>query len=312
MTTVTLTCRREGFPAQVQDLGREEFRALGVPVGGAMDRQAARLANWLVGNRLDGPVLEVALWGPRIAFDLDCQLSLTGADLSPCVNGEEVAMYETVSLSGGSELTFGEPRWGCRTYLAVAGDWQIDPWLGSCAAAPVMPNELTPGSVFGLGDELKVKQPADAIRRTVPRSVEPPHARPFRVLPGPEHPDFSASAIADFFSRRHEVSPMSNRMAYRLASSLAGHLGQEEMISSAVVPGTVQVIKSGEPIVLMADAQTIGGYPRLANVITADLDRLAQVRPGDQIGFVRVEPLAAVELLRQKQREESAWLAADR
>lgn len=286
-STVTLHFEKAGLQTLVQDLGREGYRAFGVPIGGAMDRGAARAANWLVGNPPEAPVLEITLMGPRIRISGDCQIALTGADLSAQIDGQAVPRYETVELAGNSVLSFGKARAGCRAYLAVGGEWQVRSWLGSCSASAYAGADLTPDSFPGKDRPIVIKTRRFGEHRRIStenRPGYPPRLR-VRVLPGPEFESFSPYAIGRFFSRGYLLTSDSNRMGFRLDAQIKDFIPNREVISSGVLPGTIQVTNSGQPIILMADAQTTGGYYRLAQVISADMDRLAQLRPGDEVWF---------------------------
>lgn len=271
---------------------------------------AAKMANWLVGNPLDGPVLEITLWGPRVAIEGHCQMALTGGDLVPKLDGREIPLYKTVEVRR-SELTFGPVRSGCRAYLSVAGAWEVSRWLGSCSAAATMAAQLTPDSVFDAGSTLTVHARTPSTPRSLRQHLFQAHAHrgePFRILAGPEFDLLSSAALDCFFNQAHQVSPKSNRMGCRLETQLPLHQLKTELISSGVTPGTVQVMSSGQPVILMADAQTTGGYPRLGHVITADLDRLGQVPPAAEIRFALVDEAQAVAALRRQTELEQEAL----
>lgn len=271
----------------LQDEGRPGYQSQGVPLGGAMDRQSAALANQLVGNPLVTPVLESTLLGPRLHFHGPAQIALTGALARPTLNGQPISRYITVNVAPGAILNIGGMQQGCRSYLAIRGDWQVQKWLGSCSPPPYQSEVLTPDSRLQSGQLLKIQNaPNIEIRQFLPQeySISPTN-REIRVFPGPEWGAFSDSARAHFLDQPFTLSKDSNRMGLRLKEQLpeTGHL--PGLLSSAVLPGTVQVPSSGQPIILMADAQTTGGYLRIAQVSTNDLPILAQCRPGDQVQF---------------------------
>ncbi len=289
-------------------MGRSGHQAFGVPVGGVMDRTAAQLANWLVGNPLDFPVLEITLLGPHILFDGKCQIAITGADLSAQIDGAEIAMNETAEIANKSVLSFGRIKNGCRAYLAIGGQWETKKWLESSSPLSTHP-ALTPDSVFQKGSILKIQTKPLIPKRKAPaayfRKVENPME--IRVTEGPEFGLFSAKSIGFFFSTKFKITPDSNRMGYRLDTSIVDYKHNKEIISSGIVPGTVQVTNAGYPIVLMMDAQTTGGYPRIANVISADMGKLAQMKPGDELRFslVGMEE-AAVAMSQERIFQEGA------
>lgn len=271
----------------VQDIGRPGYQDTGVPVGGALDRTSAASANRHVGNEENEPVLEITMQGPQIHFDGACQIAITGADLSPQLNGKEIPRYALIDVLADAELSFGKLRSGCRAYLAVRGNWQVTRWLGSASALSVGEEELVSGAVIrkDMRITIYVPEPLTGGATHAHPVVTWPDQMTISVLPGPEFKLFSAEHIAFFFNTDFTLTSESNRIGYRLSPSLPDHRPVEEMISSGVIPGTVQITREGQPVILMADAQTTGGYPRIANVLTEDMDRLAQLKPGDVVRF---------------------------
>ncbi|HHM21856.1 MAG TPA: biotin-dependent carboxyltransferase [Bacteroidetes bacterium] len=299
---VRLHIEKPGLLTSVQDGGRPGYQRYGVPAGGAMDRPAMQSANWLVGNPLSAPVLEMTLAGPTLKISGACLLALTGADMSAKLDGQPLPRYRTHRVEEGGILSFGKLKQGCRACLAIGGQWQVGKWLGSCSA--ILWNKRPPatGGRLQKGDVIEVvANPNAPLRRLDPPAFFQNHPSTLRVLPGPEFRHFSGLFVARFFSRAFIVSPQSNRMGYRLEEAIPDYR-HCEIISSGTVPGTIQVAHSGQPILLMADAQTTGGYPRLANVISADMDMAAQLKPGDQIRFRVVEMEEALLALKQKRR----------
>lgn len=280
--------QKPGLLTTIQDQGRKGYQAFGVPINGAMDKRSARAANWLVGNPHDAPVIEITMMGPALHIEGDCQFALTGADISPSLDGKVCAMYETQLVKNGAMLSFGALKKGCRAYMAIGGDWQVKSWLGSQSASGHMPKELTPESLLSKDSLLHIKSRSFIHKRFIRPNDQPdfPNQLQVHVLPGPEFNYFSRLQIAHFFSQEFLLRSESNRMGYRLDEALPDYQAEKEVISSGIVPGTIQVPPSGQPIILMADAQTTGGYPRIANVITKDLDRLGQLKPGDRVGFI--------------------------
>ncbi len=278
---------KSGLQTTIQDLGRTGYQGMGIPVNGAMDKASAKAANRLVGNDESAPVLEITLLGPTIRIEGSGQMAITGANLSLKINGEPADMYETLDVEDGDVISFARPVTGCRAYLAVRGRWQIEPWLGSYSASATKASELTPQSVIKKEQVLEVEY-----EELIPPIAIPTEERPdlsqlniIRVLPGPEFSLISNLAIGDFFSQDFKISNDSNRMGYKLEGRLAHFESAVEVISSGIIPGTIQITNAGQPIILMADAQTSGGYTRLANVVTEDMDKLAQMKPGDVVRF---------------------------
>lgn len=279
---------KSGLLTTIQDHGRSGYASFGVPVGGAMDQNAMDIANKLVDNEPNTPVLEMTIMGAKIVFSAATQIAITGANLSPKVNGLGVNLYETIDIENGDILDFGRCQNGCRAYLAIRGKWHVEKWLNSASAASTNVKALTPQSIIKKDSKLIINPLNKISKKKYPLEKRVDYNSPFtiRVSPAPEFEEFSRYSIADFFSKRHQITPDSNRMGYRLASSLIDFKPQKELISSGVVPGTIQITNSGQPIILMRDAQTTGGYYRFLNVISEDLNTLAQAKPGDEIQFV--------------------------
>lgn len=282
---------KAGLLSLIQDSGRNGYQAFGLPVGGALDRRAAETANWLVGQRKDAPVLEITLQGPVLRFEADLQIAITGADLSPTVAGEKVARYQTLNLKKGQRLEFGPRQSGCRAYLAIGGQWEIPRWLGSYSSLQIGQEFWPSGSRLEDGSCLQIGQRTPVAVRSVAPKEQPFHAHQItlRFMAGPEFSWFPDGLIRHFTTYPFTLGADSNRMGYRLREELPGYRAGRELISSGIVPGTVQILPSGAPVILLADAQTTGGYPRIANILNKDLDYLAQLVPGDKIRFSEVE-----------------------
>ena len=304
--------KKSGLLTLVVDTGRPGFQAFGIPPGGALDRRAAQIANWLVGNSLDDAVLEITITGPKITIEGDCQIAITGGDISAKVNDQTINRHETISIRGGDVLSFGKLMEGCRTYCAIGGTIDMDEWMGSKSA--VMPNAdiLTPGSIIKKGKHLLINKRRKEVIRKTPAEFQPVYSGSaiVRVIKGPEYENFRGKEYEAFWNTRHTISSESNRMGYRLETPIDMNNGyRDEIISSGIVPGTIQITKSGQAIILLADAQTIGGYHRIANVIDVDLDRLAQLKPGDFISFTRIKLKEAHKLLEENQEILSNFMA---
>ena len=286
-----LTFLKPGLHTTVQDHGRLGFQHLGVPINGVMDKHSANLASELVGNESSTPLFEITLIGPKIEFSGKGQIAITGANLSPKINGKAVEMYITLNIADGDLLEFGKPIEGCRAYLAVGGALQVQQWLGSASASASDPKTFTPQSLIQSGTSFYVNNNKKFDAKSIPEEQRPKMELPFkvRVIKGPEFDAFPKNAIDHFFKYWFPVSKDANRMGYRLDKTLPDFKPSTEVISSGIVPGTIQITNSGQPIVLMADAQTSGGYMRIANILTEDLNKVAQLKPGDLIGFELVD-----------------------
>jgi antagonist of KipI len=283
--TITFSCLRPGLQSLIVDAGRSgPGQAYGVPVGGALDRRSARLANWLVGNPPGTPTLEMSLHGARLRSSGPAQVALTGARATATINDTPVDPYETLELAAGDTLNIGGVTAGCRVYLAIGGDWAVPRLLGSQSAL------YAGGSYYNgqlrQGDELRVATRPSVHRRALdPREWwQPAPECRLPVYPGPELEQLSSLVAARFFGSVWTVGADSNRMGIRLEGGpLPGT--PAAMLSSPVLPGTIQVPPGGLPLLLLADAQTTGGYPRIATVAEAALDELGQLAPGQRLRF---------------------------
>lgn len=298
-----------GLLTTVQDLGRPGYERYGVPVCGAMDRFALQAANSLVGNHLGEAALEMTVLGPRLRAEHDCLIALAGADLGPRVDERPVAGWRTHRLRRGQMLDFTGPAHGCRGYLAVAGGFAIDPVLGSRSTFLRGRWGGVEGRALQAGDLLRLRDPnPDQPGRAggavapadVPRYV---HELTVRVVLGPQDDLFTPAGIDTLLGSVYEVGAESDRMGYRLRGPRVEHRAGADIVSDGVVMGSVQVPGDGQPIIMMADRQTTGGYTKIATVATADLPLLAQCQPGvGRVRFARVTEAVAVELLRDMER----------
>ncbi len=290
---MSLEILHPGLFTSVQDLGRWGYQDQGVSVGGAMDRPAAALANVLVGNSEEMAVLEFTVRGPKVRFRSAHLIALTGADLGATLEGVPLMPGRPALARAKAVLDFAGPARGRHGYLAVAGGFVVSPLLGSCSTHLRAGFGGFQGRALQEGDVLKV--PKLSVREPGRWWVEPaaPSAT-LRVVRGPEAAWFSE--VSAFLKTAFTLTPQSDRMGFRLQSR-APMYHSRQMVSSAVCYGTVQLPPDGHPIVLMADGQTTGGYPRIAQVITADLPALAQALPGAQLSFREVSANEARDIL---------------
>jgi 5-oxoprolinase (ATP-hydrolysing) subunit C len=293
---VSLRVREPGLFSLLVDLGRPHSRHLGVPIGGAADRSALALGNALVGNPPDAVAIEVTLAGPTIEALHRTACVVFGASFQSTIGDRELRPGSTFTLEPGEVLWVGGTGHGARGYLCVAGGFVAAEVLGSRSA-------LEP---LRAGDEL-VCRASRIEARGLPMKA---HGWPsvglcqLRVLPGPQRDWFTADS---FFTQEYEVAPASNRMGLRLRGTpLVRQPG--ELVSEAVAPGAVQITNDGLPVVLSVDGQTIGGYPKIAHVIRADLDQLAQLRPGNRVRFAQVTPEEAEIAAKERAAFLKTWL----
>lgn len=300
---------RPGLLDTVQDLGRPGYRQLGIPEGGAADREALIRANRLVGNEDGEAGIEFSLHGPVLSFPEGSMVSLTGARFEVNCSGRAVNWNETLVLGLGEKLVLGRALDGCRGYMAVAGGIRSEPVLGSLAT-------FLPGAFGGLqgrqlkaGDELLVgkNQRFRTGRASVMRDTGP-----LRVVAGPKLGAFAEGALITLFSGYFVVGARSDRTGIRLQGPELQTCGLESLPSQGVLPGTIQVPQDGQPIILGWDGPVTGGYPVIAGVITADLARVAQLKPGDRVSFMAIDPDEARLAWKKRQsalNRSISWLA---
>ncbi|HEV3386507.1 MAG TPA: biotin-dependent carboxyltransferase family protein [Gemmata sp.] len=297
---MSLIVREPGLFSLLVDRGRSRSRSLGVPVGGAADLGALALGNALVGNPPHALALEVTLSGPILDATQSVACIVFGAPFQLTVNRVSTNVGTTFTLKSGDVLRIGGTKSNVRGYLCVAGGFESREILGSCSGFdPVQAGDVLvcPGS--------RIEPRALSFHTSMGEDSNPRGDVPLRVLDGPQ---FDWFVDQSFFEQVYEVSPSSNRMGMRLkGASLTRHPG--ELTSEAVAPGAVQIANDGQPIVLGVDGQTIGGYPKIAHVIRADLDRIAQLRPGDRVRFVGISLEEAEIAARERREYLKEWIA---
>ena len=313
------TVLRPGLLTTVQDAGRWGYQNLGVPVSGSMDHIAQRLANALVGNTRNAATLEATWLGPELRMEQETRVAVAGADLQVTLDGADMPLGAAVRCRAGSVLRFGDRRFGARAYVAFDGGIAVPLVLGSRATHVLSGLGGIGGRALKAGDRVPLGDPgrdcaarpaepaavrSDARAESVVAAaaadlqVHPAGGARLRVLPGPQAAHFAPSALEVLQGARYTVSPQSDRMGYRLAGDAPMPCATSgDMISEAAFVGGVQFPPSGDPILLMADRPTSGGYPQLAVVITADLPLAGQLGPGDWIEFEacsRADAIAAL------------------
>lgn len=282
-----LTVIDGGLFTTIQDLGRIGFRKYGVPTSGVMDQKSYELANWLVGNSNGSPVLELTMKGGRYRFESDAVIAITGALMNPKVNGLEVEMNYSLEIKKGDEFELGFASRGCRAYLAIQGELKGAKVMESYSTYTLGKFGGFKGRTLQKGDILEWEtRDQDFEVQAAPKEKIPYFSSKItvRIMKGIEWNWISETSKKQLLNSRFEISSQSNRMGIRLDGiSLEGKA--QQMISSPVIPGIIQLPPNGKPIILMQDGQTVGGYPRIAKVLDEDLWRLGQVKPGDQISF---------------------------
>jgi antagonist of KipI len=292
---------KPGFFTTVQDLGRFGFQRYGVPVSGAMDTYAFTAANLLVGNKPNDACLEITLIGPELLFLNEAQISLTGAAFYPTVNGKRVACWQTLQIHKGEALSFRSSQNGCRAYLAVRGGIKVPMVLGSRSTYVRGDFGGFQGRQLRAGDVLKAHESTAPLtsRFSMPTEAVPEYTRELLVemVLGPQTDCFTDHGLETLLSGVYQVTIESDRMGYRLEGAEVERKGAMDIVSDAIPVGAIQVPRNGKPIILMRDAQTTGGYPKIAVITTPDVSRLGQAKPRDRIQFSKVSPSKARERL---------------
>jgi len=307
---------KPGLLTTVQDAGRAGYQHLGVPVNGPMDTLAFQVANLLVGNPLTCSALEVTLQGPTLRCQAHCLMAIAGADLGAQLNGVPLAPGQAVKVAAGSLLSFGRRVTGARAYIAVQGGFMVAPVLGSASTYRGGQLGGVDGRALRAGDRLAIH----SCFRNAPRLTLPPAwlsggvAEPdgvIRVIPGREWSCFTAQAQQALLDSTYCIGNDSERMGYRLRGQPLLLNAPLQLLSEAVPFGTIQVPADGQPIVLMADRQTTGGYPKIAHVASVDLPLLAQRLPGEPVRFALISladaQRLAVDRARALQRAQATY-----
>jgi biotin-dependent carboxylase-like uncharacterized protein len=305
-----LRVRSCGPLTSLQDAGRTGWQRFGVSTSGAMDRLALAAANALVGNPPGAGAVELALVGGAFtAEDGPVRAAVAGAACPVALDGRPVATGASVLIRPGETLEVGAMRAGVYAYLAVAGGYAVSPELGSVSLHPRARIGGLGGRTCRPGDRLALSgdAPAGLDLALDPVPLDPDAA--VRVVLGPQDDHFTPEGVATFLGGRYRVTAEADRMGYRLSGPCVEHREGFNIVSDGIVSGSVQIPGSGEPIVMMADRQTTGGYPKIATVISADLRVLAQRRPGDPVRF-RAVPVEEAQAIARERAALVAGLAA--
>jgi antagonist of KipI len=284
---------KPGMLTTIQDNGRWGFQSRGVPVAGPMDPYSHRVANALVGNTVDAATLEITLLGPELEFDDERVVAVGGAEFEIAVDGKTIPCGEPFIVRAGTRLQFGRRLHGSRSYVAVSGGIATPSVLGSRATHLISAMGGIAGRALRAGDRLPLgSSRSNGVARAFGRATERALSRDkegsptrVRVLAGPQVEYFSPDSLDLLQSAPYVISGKSDRMGFRLDGPVLRHTRGADIISDATPLGVLQVPASGQPILLMADRQTTGGYPKIATVITADLAVAGQLAPGDKISF---------------------------
>jgi antagonist of KipI len=297
---------KPGMLTTIQDAGRWGFQSRGVPVAGPMDPVSHRLANALIGNERDAATLEITLLGPELEFEDERLVAIAGAEFALTLDGRPVPANAPFIVAAGSRLRFGARGRGARAYLAVSGGIAVTPTLGSRATHLVSSMGGLDGRALVAGDRLPLGDSSRVVGTALPPQTAPmtlpDHHATIRVLPGPQVECFRSDALDVLQSAPYTIAQNSDRMGFRLEGPRLTHSRSADIISDATPLGVLQVPASGQPILLMADRQTTGGYPKIATVIAADAALAGQLGPSDTILFAVCTPAEAMAALISQER----------
>lgn len=309
---MSLIVKRPGLLSSFQDMGRWGYQHLGVSVTGAMDVQSHQMANLLAGNTEDCATLEMTLLGPTLEFGAACCICLTGAQMNARINGRSAPRYRPLIVNAGDTLTLGTATEGTRAYLAVYGGFDLPQVMGSQSTYLRAALGGWQGRALKKNDQIPIYRPFQGIKSDLAKLTERLWDKVIylpsilgqhtgqkslvRMIRSELWNEFTAESCAALISTPWRISTDSERMGYRLEGPTIGLSEPKEMISEATSFGSIQVPRGGQPIVLMADRQTSGGYPKIGTVASVDLPILAQKKPGDQVRFTLVDVRHAREL----------------
>ncbi|HLU22035.1 MAG TPA: biotin-dependent carboxyltransferase family protein [Bacillaceae bacterium] len=312
---VSIEIIKPGVLSTIQDLGRIGNQQFGVIKSGAMDEFALRTANILVGNEENEAAIEMTLIGPTIRFNCNTLVAICGGDFSPTIDGELVPKWRPVFIKKGTTLKMGGARKQIRAYLAVAGGLNIPVVMGSrstylrAGIGGFMGRKLLSGDVIEIINPIQkaidIDQSYISFPKFISSQIKPQYesSNVIRIVRGSEYHLFSKKSKELLLSKPFILSSDSDRMGYRLDGHRIQLHKEEEMVSSSVTFGTIQVPANGSPIILMADHQTTGGYPKIGQVIAVDLPLLAQMNIGSEIYFQEVSFEEAERLFIERERD---------
>ena len=289
----SIKVHKPGLCTTVQDVGRIGYQQFGIPVSGVMDEFAFTVANYLVESDKNNAVLEIPFLGPTLEFDFDVTIAITGADIQPKINNQNIKMWQSMeskhfTIKKGDILSFGSLKTGIRAYLAFSAEIDVPVVMGS--KSTLLKSKLGgfEGRQLKIGDIINFKNVKVVSKKNILDKKYIPeykHNQSIRIILGPQDNYFDENSIKTMLENKYQVTKDADRMGMRLSGEFIKHKDKADIISDAAVFGSIQVPGNGQPIILLADRQTTGGYTKIATVIKADLPKLAQMVPNDTIEF---------------------------
>ncbi|MCX6169384.1 MAG: biotin-dependent carboxyltransferase family protein [Ignavibacteriales bacterium] len=291
---------KPGFQSTIQDLGRFGFSDLGISISGAADVVSFRIGNLLLGNEESSSAIEMTLVGGEFLFDSDTIIAITGSDFQPTIDRIEIPLWTSIFVRSGQTISFGATQSGARCYLCIKGGFEIDNILGSFSTHLLTSIGGYKGRVLLSNDEInyagcnfKYLQPLK-VKREI--ALELMTREKIFITNAPQTDNFSPETLNLFSSSVYSVSEETNRMGLRLTGPMLEGINKQDIITEGVSLGAIQVSHDGNPIILFVEHQTTGGYPKIANVISAHLHKVGQLRPRDEIQFSFVSIEKAYEM----------------
>ena len=291
---------KPGFQSTIQDSGRFGFSDLGISISGAADAVSLRIGNLLLGNDQNSPALEMTLVGGEFFFDSDTIIAITGSDFQPTIDGIEIPLWTSIFLRSGQTISFGATQSGARCYLCIKGGFEVDKILGSFSTHLLTGIGGYKGRALLKNDEINYTgcnfqnlQPLKVKKEIV---IELMNREKIFVTNAPQTDHFSPEALNLFSSSVYSVSEETNRMGLRLTGPMLAGINNQDIVTEGVSLGAIQVSHDGNPIILFVEHQTTGGYPKIANVISAHFHKIGQLRPRDEIQFSFVSIEKAYEM----------------
>ncbi|MCC8426516.1 biotin-dependent carboxyltransferase family protein [Mucilaginibacter sp. UR6-11] len=309
---------KPGLLTTIQDMGRRMYLSQAVSVSGAMDTLSARIANKVLGNNNNDAVIEFTYADAEFKADMDVLIAYAGDGATLIAASQKIPAERPLFIPKGTTVKLINRSLGCRTYLSVAGGWDVPEVLGSKSTFITAGFGGLAGRALKAGDTLNGAEQVSTITQKILDSLKgdglsytnwslpsqlilPADRKTIRVIPAHEFNWFDSQAILDFLSTAYIIGSNSNRMGYHLEGAVLNRVKKDELLSTAVTPGTIQVTGNGGMILLMADCQTTGGYPRMAQVALVDLPLCAQLKPGDAIYFKEIGPREAEMLYLERE-----------
>ncbi len=292
-----------GALTTVQDYGRTGYGEIGFSPSGVMDAQSMEIANILVGNDMGEAVLECTLFGPTLSFTRDTVIAITGANMVPKINDRDIPMYKAVSVKEGEQLKLSMAVSGCRSYISFAGGLQIEESFGSKSTNMKCFMGGFHGRALKAEDEIFFVKPAavlpDMEKRIYTKIYAVTSPKTLRVIMGPQEEYFTRDGINVFLHEVYKLTSDSNRMACKLSGPVIESRDTTDIISDGISLGSIQVSSNGQPIIMLSDRQTTGGYAKIGTVISTDIPMLAQCKPGDEVRFKSITLEEAHELYKK-------------